>query len=173
MNDMTTQSKKDQFLSLILENKNIIYKVCHTYCQNQDDREDLVQEIIIHLWKSSDRYNPQFKLSTWIYRISFNVAISFYRSENRRKLNLSPFDESVIELIEDKSKSEELDEKIQLLNSFINDLDKLNKALILLYLDDLSYEEISKILGITKTNVATKINRIKQKLVQNFSRINN
>lgn len=169
---MTTQEKKDQFLSLILENKNIIYKVCHSYCQNHDDREDLVQEIIIQLWKSSDKYNPQYKFSTWIYRISLNVAISFYRSEQRRKQSISPFDESIIEMIEDKTELEEFDENIHILTSFINELDKLNKALILLYLDDLSYEEISKILGITKTNVATKINRIKQKLMHKFVNLN-
>lgn len=169
---MTTQTKKEHFLSLILNNKNIIYKVCHTYCQSQDDREDLVQEIIIQLWKSSENYNSQYKLSTWIYRISLNVAISFYRSEHRRKRELLPFDETIIEMIEDTCESDELEESIQILNGFINDLNKLNKALILLYLDDLSYEDISKILGITKTNVATKIYRIKQILAQKFSELN-
>lgn len=168
---MATQSEKDKFLSLILDNKKIIYKVCHSYCRNHEDRKDLAQEIIIQLWKSSGRYDAQYKLSTWIYRISLNVAISFYRSETRRKQGSTAIDENLIELVENEQTPDDLEDNIQLLYRFIDNLGELNKALILLYLDDHSYKDISYILGITETNVATKINRIKQKLKTDFASV--
>ncbi|MFQ5640060.1 MAG: RNA polymerase sigma factor [bacterium] len=170
---LTKQTEKDKFLSLILANKKIIYKICHSYCQNPEDRKDLVQEIIIQLWKSSGKYDAQYKLSTWIYRISLNVAISFYRSENRRKQDTSPLDDNLIDMIEDERIPDELESNIQLLYRFIDQLDELNKALMILYLDNHRYEEISEILGITETNVATKINRIKGKLKEEFANLEN
>ncbi len=170
---MTPQTEKDKFFALILQNKKIIYKICHSYCKNPVDREDLVQEIIIQLWKSSTKYDAHYKLSTWIYRIALNVAISFYRSENRRKQDTSAFDENIIDMVADEDAPDELEADIQLLYRFIDKLDELNKALILLYLDNLSYKEISYILGITETNVATKLNRIKQKLKKDFATVEN
>jgi len=128
---MTPQTEKDKFLALILENKKIIYKICHSYCKNPADREDLAQEIIIQLWKSSGRYDKQYKLSTWIYRIALNVAISFYRSEARRKQDTASLDENIIDLVEDEPGPDELEDDMQLLYGFIDQLDELNKALIL------------------------------------------
>jgi len=166
-----SEINKDKFFALILENKNIIYKISNSYCQNPGDREDLVQEIIIQLWKSAGKYNPDYKLSTWIYRIALNVAISFYRNEKRREKITLPLDENIIQVVEDDSDAQDLENDIQLLNRFIGRLDKLNKALMLLYLDNHSYKEISEILGITETNVATKINRIKHKLKKQFAKL--
>lgn len=71
----------DQFSALIEEHKGIIYKIANSYCRNAEDRKDLIQEIIVHLWKSHGRYDDRFRLSTWIYRIALNVAISAYRRE--------------------------------------------------------------------------------------------
>jgi len=166
---MTLQTEKDKFLSLILENKRIIYKVCQSYCKDAADREDLLQEIIIQLWKSAGNYEPKYKLSTWIYQISLNVAISFYRRETRWKRDTAPLHENIIDLDEGAPELTERAHDIDLLYGFIDKLDELNKALILLYLDDQSYKEISCILGITETNVATKLNRIKQKLKNDFA----
>ena len=126
---MTTATAKDKFLALILENKKIIYKICHSYCKNPADREDLAQEIIIQLWKSSGRYDKQYKLSTWIYRIALNVAISFYRSETRRKQDTAALDENILDMVEDEPARDELEDDIQLLYGFIDKLDQLNKAL--------------------------------------------
>ena len=164
-------SDKDKFLSLILANKKIIYKVCHSYCRNAEDRKDLAQEIIIHLWKSYSKYDAQYKLTTWIYRIALNVAISFYRSESRRRQKTVFIDENLLELIKDERESAEFEGDIQLLYRFINQLDELNRALMLLYLDDLGYKQIAEILGITETNVATKVSRIKQKLKRQFAHL--
>ncbi|MCG8607918.1 RNA polymerase sigma factor [bacterium] len=168
---MTQPIEKEKFLSLVLEHKKIIYKICHSYCKHAEDRKDLVQEIFIQLWRSSGRYDAQYKLSTWIYRIALNVAISFYRSENRRKQSRAYFNEAILEAVVDESPPQELDSQIELLYRFIDRLDNLNKALMLLYLDSHSYQEISEILGITETNVATKISRIKQKLKKLFSQV--
>jgi RNA polymerase sigma factor (sigma-70 family) len=162
---------KTEFFSLILDNKKIIYKVCHLYCQNPEDREDLVQDIIIHLWNASGKYDSQYKLSTWMYRIALNVAISFYRSERRRSQNISPLEQHIINSVELVYEAVESKSDIQQLYQFISELDELNRALILLYLDNHSYREISDILGISETNVASKVNRIKKKLKQEFSNL--
>lgn len=77
---MNPQVKKDQFLIIIRLNKNLIFKVCNSYCKDATDREDLVQDVIINLWRSYEKYDDRYKLSTWMYRIAFNTAISHYRS---------------------------------------------------------------------------------------------
>jgi len=158
---------QEQFLQLIQQNKGIIYKVSRAYGKNDEDREDLFQEIIIQLWGASDRYNDQYRLSTWMYRIALNVAISFYRKERRRIESESPLTESMIE-IADNSEDPELENNVHLLQQFINKLNELDKALMILYLESKSYKEIAEILGITETNVATKISRIKVQLKQKF-----
>lgn len=87
----------DQFSALVEEHKGIIYKIANSYCRNAEDRKDLVQEIVVHLWKSHGRYDERFKLSTWIYRIALNVAISAYRREKKRAERVSALEEIIIE----------------------------------------------------------------------------
>lgn len=166
---MKTRAEQDSFLALIADNKKIIYKVSNAYCRNEEDRKDLIQEIMIQLWKSSSKYDERYKLSTWIYRIALNVAISFYRREKRKSADTFPIEENIIDVIDDRTASTELTHKIQLLYRFIDQLDELNRALIILYLEENSYKTIAEILGITETNVATKIGRIKKKLQQDFT----
>jgi RNA polymerase sigma-70 factor (ECF subfamily) len=159
----------DQFSALIEEHKGIIYKVANSYCRNAEDRKDLIQEIIVHLWKSHGRYDERFKLSTWIYRIALNVAISAYRREKKRSERVSPLEEIIIE---PATETELPDPKIATLHRIIDQLDELNRALMILYLDDNSYRDIAGILGITETNVATKINRLKLKIKEQFTQTN-
>lgn len=161
-------SLEDRFQLLIKENKGIIYKVASSYCRDADDRKDLMQEIILQLWRSFTRYDEKYKFSIWMYRVALNVSISFIRKEIRRKDYALKFDQSIIEIV-DESISHETEDNFKLLHQFIGELDELNKALIILYLDEHSYKEIASILGLTETNVATKINRIKEKLRQRFS----
>ncbi len=168
---MNSIQNDSQFLALIQTNKKLIYKVCNSYCNNAEDKKDLAQEIIIQLWQSYRKYDDQYKLSTWMYRIALNVAISFYRKEHKRNKAPSGGSESLLHIIDNNEESEQLESNIQLLHQFIDQLDELNKALIITYLDGKSYQEIAEILGITETNVATKISRIKQKLKQQFSTI--
>ena len=168
---MKTPTKKDKFIITIDAHKKIIYKIVNSYCRNKEDRKDLEQEIIIQLWNSFDNYNPEYNYSTWMYRIALNVAISFYRKEKKWYAKNDFYDEaSVISIEDDNEGSYEMDQNIKLLQEFINELNELNKALMLLYLEEKSYEDISEILGISKTNVATKIGRIKLKLKEKFQK---
>jgi len=158
-----------QFSALLEEHKGIIYKIANSYCRNAEDRKDLSQEIIVHLWKSHDRYDDRFKLSTWIYRIALNVAISAYRRQKMRSERISPLEEIIIE---PAAEAEQPDPKIATLHRIIDQLDELNRALMILYLDDNSYRDIAGILGLTETNVATKINRLKLKIKEQFTQAN-
>ena len=95
---MQTERNKAELLKLILENKGIILKICNSYCQDKTDREDLAQEIIIQLWTSGKSFNPDFKFTTWMYRVALNVAISFYRKG--KKWNTIPLAENHLHLSE-------------------------------------------------------------------------
>ena len=164
--------KSDIFLSVIDLNKGIVYKVVNSYCKNVEDRKDLVQEIIIQLWKSFDDYDKNFKYSTWMYRISLNVAISFYRKENSRKRISNPFTEGIIHFTHNDS-IEDKESNLGILQQMILELKDLDKALMLLYLEEKSHKEISQIIGISETNVATKISRIKNILQRKFTQLKN
>lgn len=162
--------KKDKFISVIKENQNLIFKICYSYCSNHEDRKDLQQEIMVQLWNSFGKFDGRVKISTWIYRVALNTAISFYRKDCKYKEKFVSIDATIISLPNLVSGSEQ-DEKLSLLYKFIENLNELDKALILLYLDDNSYKAIAEILGISETNVATKINRIKNKLREKNSNI--
>ncbi|HTO16321.1 MAG TPA: RNA polymerase sigma factor [Edaphocola sp.] len=167
---MMDKDRTAKFLEIIENNKGILFKVANSYCRNIEDRKDLLQEIILQLWKSLDSYNEKFKLSTWLYRISLNVAISFYRKENSRKRISNPITTDIFDF-SDKEIYNDKETNLGILNHIISELNDLNKALILLYLEEKSYKEISEIIGITETNVATKISRIKIKLKNEFNQL--
>ena len=154
---------KERFISIIKDNQRLIYKVCYSYCKDSELRKDLEQEIFEQLWKSLPRYDGRTKISTWIYQVALNTAFLFHRKEAKHKTNRATIDESVL-TIADSSKSHEMEENIAMLYSFIHHLDELDKALMLLYLDNNKYRDMADILGISETNVATKISRIKGKL---------
>ena len=161
---------KDKFISVIKDNQNLIFKICHSYCSNPDNRKDLQQEILMQLWNSFSKFDGRVKISTWIYQIALNTAISFYRNDRKRKDKNVTIDASVISL-SNFEYSPEQDENVTMLYQFIENLNAMDKALILLYLDDNKYKDIADILGISETNVATKISRIKKILKEKF--INN
>lgn len=164
---MKTQDQKQAFTALINQNKGIIYKVVNAYCKHKEDRQDLIQEILIQIWRSFEKYDATFKVSTWMYRISLNVAISFYRKESRRQDTVQVDDLDILSISDDIEENE--DENIKRLYAFIGDLNKVNKAIMILYLEDESYQNIADTLGISETNVATKISRIKKTLQSKFS----
>jgi len=160
---MTTPALQERFQTLVDDHKKILYKVCNLYCRNRGDREDLAQEIVIQLWRSFGSFDERCRFSTWMYRIALNVAISFYRREDARTRYVLSDEEHLLNAVgETAIESEE----IQILYEFIGGLDPLNKALVLLYLDGNSYLEIAGVLGISETNVATKISRLKQTMRQ-------
>ncbi len=163
---MSTAEHRDRFQGLVDEHKKILYKVCHSYCRNSDDREDLAQEIIVQLWRSFNKFDERYRFSTWMYRIALNVAISFYRRESTRTRHVISSEEHLLEAAKEAEKHPE---EIRLLYQFIDSLDPLNKALVLLFLDGNNYQEIAGVVGISETNVATKISRLKQKMRQEFA----
>ena len=147
----------------------IIFKVCNTYCRDPEDRKDLVQDIILQLWTSVDKYDEQYMLSTWVYRIALNVAISYYRKATTRGKHLLPLSENFVNIAQDDGN--DLSEEMKMLQKMIGRMDDLSKALMILYLDGQSHEEISSILNISKSNVGTKINRIKENLKRQFKKL--
>lgn len=147
------------FIDMIHAYERVIYKVCYLYTTPQATLNDLYQEVVINLWKAFPRFRHECKESTWIYRIALNTCISFIRKER----NIP----EIVTLAPDFDRIEEDDDTRQMLKqlyTLINKLGQLDKSIILLYLEDKSYEEISEITGLTTTNVATKLSRIKNKL---------
>ena len=162
---MTTPKLEVRFQTLLDAHKGILYKVCNAYCRNRDDREDLAQEIVVQLWRSFGTFDERFRFSTWMYRIALNIAISFYRRESTRIRHIIAADTHLLESVEDTTGPSE---EMRHIYEFIEGFDPLNKALLLLYLDGYSYEEIANTLGIRETNVATKISRLKKTIQQEF-----
>lgn len=166
---MNKQEQQQFFQEIIELHKGILFKVARVYCPNGNDRQDLIQEMMIQIWQSLHKYNDQFKISTWLYRISLNVAISFYRTTTSRANTLTVLNEQTTEIrMEDTTETEQ---QLNLLEQFISELKEFDKALILLYLEDKSHAEIAEILGLSVSNVGTKIGRIKEKLKTRFSQV--
>lgn len=164
--DKTTQNHL--FEVIINEHKGIFFKVAKAYCKNEDDKKDLLQEMMIQIWQALPKYNSDFKLSTWLYRIVLNIAISYYRKSVVKQNHYQIVDFSVQDFV-DNNESEP-NPNLMLLEKFINELNDIDKALMLLYLEDKSHAEISEILGISTSNVSTKVQRIKEKLKEKFSK---
>lgn len=163
-------SEKERFIGILRDYRGILTKIIRSYCKNSDDWKDLEQEIIIQLWRALKHYDATYKLSTWIYRIALNVAISHYRRDLKRKDN-APLEEALFYVSADPAQ-EPYSERRELLYGFIEKLNAFDKALIILYLEANSHKEIAEIMGITETNVSTRLNRIKTKLKSLFSTIN-
>ena len=147
-----------EFLEILREYKRIIYKVSSFYANENNSLDDLYQDVVLNLWTAFPNFRQESQLSTWIYRIALNTCVSFYRKNSRRP--------ACVELTQDVKAYTEENEAVAELYACINRLGKLERALILLYLEDRPYKEIAEIMGITATNVSTKINRIKEKLKQ-------
>jgi RNA polymerase sigma-70 factor (ECF subfamily) len=160
----------DGMEALLREHQRIVFKVAGAYSRSEHDRDDLAQEIAAQLWRSFAAYDPRrAKFSTWMYRVALNVAISHVRDAARHDAEHSPpFGTARLETMADGGaapyETAERNERMIALRNFIGGLDPLNRALVLLYLEDRSYSEIAEVLGLSETNVATKLNRIKQKL---------
>ena len=160
------KASKEEFLRVLEQNQGIIFKICNSYCADSEDRKDLAQDIVVQLWKSFASYDPQYKITTWLYRIALNVAISSSRKTSTRNKYSANIDQSFLTLINEENT--DLSEELELLQRFIQKLDDLSRALLLLWLDENSYEEIAAILNISKSNVGTKLGRIKNQLKKQF-----
>jgi RNA polymerase sigma factor (sigma-70 family) len=153
---------KEAFLNIVTSNQGIIHKVCSIYCDTSEDREDLFQEIVAQLWRSYPTFRNESKVSTWMYRVSLNTAITHFK-KNKRRPDKNQYDNNLPQ-IEDDRYDETFDDQVKLLHSAIAKLTGIEKSIILLYLEDKHYEEIAEIIGITQNYVRVKMNRIKGKL---------
>ncbi len=152
------------FLRLIKEHQGIIHKVCSIYCNDPVDKQDLFQEIVLQIWRAYPSFKGQSKVSTWMYRIGLNTAISLFRKKKRRPQlqALSPIEYQIAATPVDQ----ELEERLKLLRRAIEKLNKVEKAIIMLYLEEHSYTQIAEIMGMSESNIGVKIHRIKSKLKQ-------
>ena len=145
---------------MVTAHQRTIYKVCYIYAKDQDDLNDLFQEVVLNLWKSFPRYRGDSTLNTWVYRIAMNTCITFLRRSSVRPQTIPLTIDVTSQMTDEESHSGQLQELYRL----INQLGKLERALILLWLEERSYQEMADILGISKANVAVKLNRTKDKL---------
>lgn len=150
------------FLKQVTDSQGIIHKVCRMYCDDEEHRKDLSQEILIQLWKSYASFRGDSKFSTWMYRVAINVAIQDFRKVKKKK-SLFIATTQFKEISENEMNIED-DDNLRLIHRAISSLNKIEKALIMLYLDNKSNEEIAEIIGITQNYVRVKMNRIKGKL---------
>jgi len=159
---MTKPMSEIAFEQLVYENQAMVIKVCNIFCKTQADKDDLFQEITINLWRGLPSFKGNSKLSTWIYRVSLNTAIS---KTGRRKKHLVRYTDKVPESTTANSNEDTVDEEqIRMLYTGIEQLKPVEKALILLYLEEHSYSEIADIMGISEKNAGVKLHRIKRKL---------
>ena len=159
---MKPQGQEAEFVSLLEENQNIVHKICRLYTQSEAEHKDLFQEISIQLWRSFDRFEGKSKFTTWMYRVGLNTAITLYR-KNKKRLDTNPLNDE-ISRIELDQYDPEVDEQLNWLYETIEEFSVIDKALVLLYLEDKRYDEIAQTLGISAVNARVKMNRIKQRL---------
>ncbi|HEX5026849.1 MAG TPA: sigma-70 family RNA polymerase sigma factor [Agriterribacter sp.] len=158
---------QQEFLELIRENSGIIHKVCHLYRHSATDKQDLFQEILAQLWKAFPKFRREAKISTWMYRIGLNTAISDYRKQQRTvSLVKNPLHEAVVLFDTDTAEQKE---KLTILHQAVSKLSDIEKAVVMLYLEERSYEEMEAVLGIGQANLRVKMNRIKEKLRKQVS----
>ena len=158
------EEKEKEFITLVNESQGIIHKVCRMYCDDEIHRKDLFQEIVLQLWKSYPSFRGDSKFSSWMYRVALNVAVQDFRKEKKRKylfLESVDFREPSI-----NPDTEINDERIAALYKAIAQLDKIERAIMILHLDEVTNEEIADIVGITQNYVRVKMTRIRRKLAE-------
>ena len=168
---MTDDNIKEQFLDILEKNIGIIIKLSRAYAKVSQDRDDLINDITLELWKSFKSFNGESKISTWIYRVAINTSMNYKRKRRNDSLLVSFNDfkkEDVFPWLVEQDNSSEL----EVLYNCIDELNEINKAIVMLYLDGNSHDEISEIMGISKTNVGTRIGRIKEQLKSLATRTN-
>lgn len=155
----------DEFADLIREHQGLLYKVTAIYTNNEQDREDLFQDVVYQLWKYFDTFRNESKITTWMYRVAMNTAITHLK-KSKRNPHTEPISDSLLHASENKD--EVLEERLRLLHRHIKQLNTLERGIMLLLLEEKSYQEIAEITGLNPSNVGTRISRIKEKLRKNM-----
>ena len=153
-----------EFEARIDAHRGIVYKLANTYASREADRDDLVQEICLQLWRAYPSYDPSRRFSTWMYRVTLNTAISFARAAHTRDRRAVPLEDAPASALADPGAQDETEVRLPRLERCLRGLGELDRALVVLYLEERSYAEIGEILGLSATNVGTKLNRLKQKM---------
>ena len=156
-------SKEKEFSQLIKDNQGLIIKVSRLYTNTSEDEEDLFQEIVLQLWRSYDTFKGDSKISTWMYRVALNTAITLFRKKTKSPKTDELLDFHYKDFLED---DDEQQQKISLLYKVIKMLPNVERAIVMMYLDDLPYRDIAENLGITEVNARVKMNRLKKTLKQ-------
>jgi len=166
---MPVRTDHDAFLCQLQEHRAILYKVANAYCAHRADRGDLIQDIVLELWRAYPRFDGRAAFSTWMYQVAVNIAISRHRGESRRVRDALPIEMFGMDLRAADAAMERDEEDLFALHQLIRQLDDVNRALILLYVEGYGHDEIAHLLGLTPTNVATRVHRIKQQLQQAYA----
>lgn len=153
---------ENTFIQFLKENQRLVHKICRIYTNNEQDHEDLFQEITIQLWKSFPGFKGEAKFSTWMYRVALNTAITLFKKPKKKDLQHSEVDISSLKI--EYETYEDNEHKLKKMYNAIYELSDIEKALIMMYLEDKSYREIGEILGITEGNARVKMNRVKNNL---------
>ena len=164
----TLAAEQERFEGLISQNRGIAFKVANAYVRDPEDRRDLVQQIVTEAWRSFPHFDASRKFSTWMYRIALNVAISQRRSATVRARVMSPLDDETLATMAEPSRTDP-DGRLRDLYRVIDALDDFSRALVVLYLEGYDQREIADILGLTETNVATRMSRLRQRLRQDLA----
>lgn len=153
--------KEQAFLDRIEQHKGILFKVSKMYMDNKADQEDLFQEIVCQLWKAFDSFKGDSQFSTWMYRVAINTAIVFLKKEKRK---VDKYELSSTNIREEESDIDEKEKQIELFYKAVQQLEKIDKAIIFYQLEGFSHREIGESLGISEGNARVKLNRAKEKL---------
>jgi RNA polymerase sigma factor (sigma-70 family) len=153
------------FLEAVEQNKHRLLRVCSVYAEDDDDKKDLFQEALIHIWQSLPSFEGRSSLSTWMFRITLNVCLRLQSKQSKKKSRFVKMDSIQIAHANDDDANSQEQERLVKLRSCIKKLNDADKAVITLYLEELSYTEISNITGLTENHVAVKVKRIKSKLL--------
>ena len=155
------EEQKESFITLINEHQGLIHKVCILYETDKEARNDLFQEIVLQLWKSFNTFRGEAKITTWMYRIALNTAISGLRKLGR-KIKTEELGEYHFNISD--SSEENREDDLQKLQWAIRQLTEIERAMIMMALDEVPYDEIAETIGITQNNVRVRMNRIREKL---------
>ena len=166
MDDTTPMDhdRHDAFSALLERHRGIVLKVAATYARGPHDRDDLAQEIAAQLWRAWPHYDAARPFATWTYRIALNVAIGFVRGNARRIRHAVPLDDTLHDVADTGAADHETQAKLRTLQRFNDTLKPLDRALLLLYLEERSTREMAEVLGLGESNVTTKIGRLKQRI---------
>ena len=156
------ENLNNEFLEQLNQHAGIIHRICNSYFDDPGERQDVFQEIVYQLWKSYASFNNESRFSTWMYKVALNTAMLYIR-KRKKTIQKEPLDDVFLHVaaVEEQSFSKD---DMRMLYAAINTLNDVDKAIILLYLEEYSYEEIAAITGITKTNVSVRLVRIRKKL---------